>query len=512
MSNLSCRDMERALGDYVADAVPPEAKEAMDAHLAACAPCREAATLWSGIGATMREIAPVPLPPLVERSFAVRALGAPTPAVSRPLRRIPWPAAVAAAACAAAALALTALVPDDEPEARTAAAAPRAAAQPRSFEELAEILPDGRTLVHLDPATDVWLDPGTYAAFDRIEADDVRISLHEGRLVADIGQHAFPYRFVVATPSGEVEAKGTIFAVEVVLPAPGVARVLRGVVEIRSGQSRLFDPFLVFEGQQGIIGETGPGPIPRDDLRRDLALLLGQDTMEMTLWLDAAGSGCGDVGTPNRTDRAGQATRGAIASGSAAMARGALRADDQFPDAASAGSTATAARAISGGRNASALVELALAQRQAGDYGKAAATYRRLIAEYDGTLESLTALVSLGQLELYNLGRATAASAHFEAYVERAPSGALAEDARLGLVRAYDRSNRVSDVERAATEYLDLHPTGYAAPEVCRARAEARRLTGNCEGARADYQRIQTDWPSSREAATVDALQGACVP
>jgi len=375
--------------------------------------------------------------------------------------------------------------------------------------ERAEILPDGRTLVHLDPVTDVWLDPGTDAAFDIIEADDVRIALNEGRLVADIGPHALPYRFVVATPSGEVEAKGTIFTVEVVRPPLEVARVLRGVVEVRSGQSRLFDPFLVFENQQGIIGATGPVPIRRADLQRDLALLLGQDTMEMTGWLAVIDAGCGEL--PPRV-RPGRPGRGAVAvatSGTGAMSPSALGAQDVFlPETA----PAQQPRAVSGGRHASELVERALAQRQAGDFASAAATYRQLILEYDGTVESLTALISLGQLELYNLGRATAASAHFESYLGRASSGTLVEEARLGLVRAYDRSNRVSDVERAATDYLEHHPTGYAAAEVCRARAEARRLTGNCEGARADYLRIQTEWPSSREAVTLGTLQGACIP
>jgi ferric-dicitrate binding protein FerR (iron transport regulator) len=510
MSNLSCREMARATGDYVANAVPPEARSAMEAHLTACAPCREAVALWSGIGATMREIAPAPLPPLVERRYAIRALCAPLPAASRSPRRVLWPAAACAAACAVAALALFALGPADEPTIEVAAATALAGGQPRTPEDLAEILPDGRTLVHLDPMTDVWLDPGTYAAFERIEADDVRVALHEGRIVADVGPHAFPYRFVVATPSGEVEAKGTVFTVEVVRPAREVARVLRGVIEVRSGQNRLFDPFLVFEGQQGIIGETGPSPIPREDLQRDLALLLGQDTMEMASWLAAIDSGCGNVGARERTDRAERAARSSASSGAGVMSPSALGAQDAFQDAAP--SSAPAPRAVSGGRHAAALVEQALAQRQAGNFTAAAATYRQLILEHDGTLESLTALVSLGQLELYNHGRATAASAHFESYVGRAPNGALAEEARLGLVRAYDRSNRVSDVERAATEYLALHPTGYAAAEVCRARAEARRLTGNCEGARADYVRIQTEWPSSREAATIDALEGACVP
>jgi hypothetical protein len=401
-----------------------------------------------------------------------------------------------------------------------------AAAPPESPMERAEILPDGRTLVHLDPVTDVWLDPGTDATFDRIEADDVRIALHEGRLVADIGPHAPPYRFVVVTPSGEVEAKGTIFTVEVVRrsreagrssrgaarPSLEVARVLRGVVEVRPGQSRLFDPFLVFENQQGIIGATGPSPIPRSDLQRDLALLLGQDAMEMAGWLAVIDTGCAGpdpAAHPGNRSGRGLGVANASAAGGA-MPPKALGPEDLFPEPAPAPQPQP--QPVSGGRHASELVERALAQRQWGDYNGAASTYRQLILEHDGTVESLTALVSLGQLELYNLGRATAASAHFESYLGRAASGTLAEEARLGLVRAYDKSNRVSDVERAATDYLAHHPKGYAAAEVCRARAEARRLTGNCEGARADYLRIQTEWPSSREAATLDSIQGACAP
>ncbi|MCK9460275.1 MAG: zf-HC2 domain-containing protein [Proteobacteria bacterium] len=517
MSNLSCREFERSLGDYAAGAMPADAKAAVDAHLAGCRACREALALWSGIGATLREIEPAPLPPLVERRCTVRAIGDPSEAAARPARRTLRPAAAFAAALAASiaavAIALYALSPrgEGEPAARIALA-PRVEGLKSSPEELAEILPDGRTLVHLDPATDVWLDPGTHASFDRIEADDVRIALHEGRLVADIGPHAFPYRFVVATPSGEVEAKGTIFIVEVIGPSREVARVLRGVVEVRSGlQRRLFDPFLVFEGQQGIIGETGPGPIPRSDLRRDLALLLGQDAMEVASWLAAIDPGCELAGAPGGSDHAARARRTAVATGAGTLAMAALGKEDAFQDG-QAGAAGPKQQVRSAGKRAGDLVALALIQRQAGDYGTAASTYRQIVYEYEGTMESLASLVSLGQLELYNLGRATTASTRFEAYVERAPNGTLAEEARLGLVRAYDRSNRVSDIERAATDYLAHHRNGFAAPEVVRTRADARRLTGNCEGAREDYMWIRTEWPSSHEATIVDAMKGACAP
>ena len=223
-------------------------------------------------------------------------------------------------------------------------------------------------------------------------------------------------------------------------------------------------------------------------------------------------NGCG--GPPAPPDRRIRSGRGVAAANVPAaggtMSPSALGSAEAFPEAAPAQDLQP--QLISGGRPASELVERALAQRQWGDFNGAASTYRQLILEHAGTVESLTALVSLGQLELYNLGRANAASAHFESYLDRSSSGPLAEEARLGLVRAYDKSNRVSDVERAATDYLEHHPIGYAAPEVCRARADARRLTGNCDGARADYLRIQSEWPSSREAATIDSLQGACVP
>jgi hypothetical protein len=511
MSNLSCREVQDALAGHVGDAAAGEARDEIDRHLAACAACREAVALWTGIGARLRELAPEPLPPLVERRYAIRALGAPAAGASP--RRVRWAVAGLATAFAAAVAAI-ALLPGREPP-TAPGDAPRAAARPESAAEIAELLPDGRILLHLDPVTDVWLDPGTDAALDRLEADDVRIVLNEGRLVADIGPHPAPYRFVVATPSGEVEAKGTIFTVEVLLPAPEVARVLRGVVEVRPGRNRLFDPFLVFENQQGIIGASGPTPIPRADLRRDLALLLGPDAAELAGWLAAIAADDADDADANgssRPDPSGRSARPlrdeAAATGSAPLAASAPEA--ALPKIAPA--PAATRPAPSGGPAAAALVEQALAQREWGDFKAAAGTYRQLILEHDGTLESLSALVSLGQLELYNLGRANAASAHFESYLARAPSGALAEEARLGLVRAYDRSNRVSDVERAASEYLEHHATGYAAAEVCRARADARRLTGNCEGARADYVRIQSEWPSSREAATLAGIEGACAP
>ena len=67
-------------------------------------------------------------------------------------------------------------------------------------------------------------------------------------------------------------------------------RVLRGVVEVRAtGRRGGPPPFLVFAGQEGAVGASEPTAIARAELKRDLALLLGANTMEMADWLAAVG-------------------------------------------------------------------------------------------------------------------------------------------------------------------------------------------------------------------------------
>ena len=115
-----------------------------------------------------------------------------------------------------------------------------------------------------------------------------------------------------------------------------------------------------------------------------------------------------------------------------------------------------------------------------------------------------------GQLELTELGSPESALEQFEAYLERAPRGALAEEARLGAARAHHLVGHPRDVIAATTRYLEHHPGGYAGAEMMRRRADARRALGDCGGAVDDYRRLQTWWPASREYQRAQSGLAAC--
>lgn len=96
--------------------------------------------------------------------------------------------------------------------------------------------------------------------------------------------------------------------------------------------------------------------------------------------------------------------------------------------------------------------------------------YARVVERAPKSLAAQTALVASGSLHLEHLGDPEGAAQRFSRALAIAPRGALAEDARWGLVEAA-RALRDTAAERAALDdFLAHHPTSPLAP-----RAKARR-------------------------------------
>lgn len=96
--------------------------------------------------------------------------------------------------------------------------------------------------------------------------------------------------------------------------------------------------------------------------------------------------------------------------------------------------------------------------------------YARVVERAPKSLAAQTALVASGSIHLEHLGDPRGAAKRFSRALAIAPRGALAEDARWGLVEAA-RALRDKAAERAALdEFLAHHPTSPLAP-----RAKARR-------------------------------------
>jgi tetratricopeptide (TPR) repeat protein len=274
--------------------------------------------------------------------------------------------------------------------------------------------------------------------------------------------------FSIETPRGSVTAKGTTFAVEV-SPTQNVSvRVHEGTVSIRlaDGTERaLAAPQTALLRDR--LEELPPSPT---DTQRDQALI-----SMSSLWSDGASCALELYVTPDSA----RVTLDGIELGetpiSALVTRGsrALRAESPgfvsvteqlalvgaehvvkhvvlLPQAVEAPTpSASAGLEVVTERSASDLLARARSLRSAGRYAEAAAAYRRLCAAYPRSAEARAALVSVGELQLSQLGDASEALRSFDAYLRG--GGALDQEARYGKIRALGKLG-LSDEEHAEVE------------------------------------------------------------
>jgi hypothetical protein len=246
------------------------------------------------------------------------------------------------------------------------------------------------------------------------DARGVRFSLSAGRAVAEVGAVEPGFRFVVATPSAEIEARGTVFSVEVMNRYATAVRVASGSVEVREVDGGA--PIMVSAGEELWTGDPAPHAAAVDGVTRDLAVALELGSADGRPLLVAAGPNGRSPGDLP------MATPAEIVSASDALVAAIAGARDRLS-------------AFSGGSSPAALLELAQAYRRASLFDDAARTYERLVAEHPESEIGLGGLVALAQLESLVLGRGDAARSHYTAYLKAAPHGPLALVARRGLAK-----------------------------------------------------------------------------
>lgn len=503
MSRNDCDRFEELLAAGGERSLEGERLDWFMEHRRTCETCKRSSAIWPGLASAIAKMEPEPLPPLVERSIAINA--ADTGEDHRAKRRLPLPAfaaGFAVAAAAAIALVLSGVLGTDTASPADTAREPSIAdARPPAWEITA--LDDGRRVVRIDDVTNLWVDGSSVFRVEKLERRAVRVFLESGKVVADIGPHNGAFSFVVATPDGEVEAKGTIFAVEILESGASVTRVLRGLVEVRASRDGAEETaYDVGVGQKGILGQTSAASTSRWETEGDFCLLRG---CRKAIASGPSTTTAADAEAPPEPAAESPSARSAAKQAPAHKPR--RYGDDTAP---APGRPAESPVPSKASPHAKQLVEEALSQRRSGDYDAAAVTYRRLISSHPSSTEASNALVSLGQLELVNLADPSAAAIHFGSYLARSPSGILAQEARLGKVRAYDRMGDDYQVIQASGEYLRAHPGGYAGAEVTLRRADARRKSGDCEGALRDYRQLKKWWPASPQVSSAEDGIRAC--
>jgi ferric-dicitrate binding protein FerR (iron transport regulator) len=110
--------------------------------------------------------------------------------------------------------------------------------------------------------------------------------------------------------------------------------------------------------------------------------------------------------------------------------------------------------------------------RRTQQWAAAADAYRSLRAHHPTSPEASAVLVSLGELELTQLGQPERALRSFESYL--AAGGPLAIEAGLGKIRALRKLGRSADEATAIDAFLQQHPKSLQAADL-EARLEALR-------------------------------------
>ena len=414
MRRVTCHNVEALLFDYADGAVDEPERAAIAVHLAICDGCRESAELVSGVRIAVRD-APLPPAPLKRKSVSIevdRFAGA-----KRWLRSGAF-ATTAAAACAAAALGLwLASAADDVTSApilgSRAAAVPGAPSGEGAPDPAPTIDRAGHVAFELAPGTALRCDDMAAAEVVSSVARGARFALSAGLAVAEVGAVEPGFRFVVATPTVEVEARGTVFSVEVQDRSATAVRVAAGSVEVRD----LVDgaAVVVSAGEELRAGDLEPHTAAVDDVTRDLAVALELGSAEGSSLVAA-----GDPDQSSFADAVPARTPAEVVSISEALVAAIASARDHLS-------------AVSGGSRPAHLLALAQAYRRASLFEDAASTYARLVDEHPDSEIGLDGLVALAQLESLVLGRSDAARSHYAAYLKAAPRGPLAPVARDGL-------------------------------------------------------------------------------
>jgi tetratricopeptide (TPR) repeat protein len=468
-------------------------------HAAECAACAAEASVWAELGGVL------PGATLSPRAADVDG------ATVRHVRRARWGVFAVAAAAAAVvavaaggiwhaqrgaetsgragrALSVDLVLVSGEVQVHGVQAAAGASLRPNDSVRIGR----GRACLAYAQGISVCGSNGSELELRNAENGNVRLALASGSVLCRLEPQPPGARFSVETALGRVSAKGTVFAVERLTRTRFSVRVHRGAIEIETnrGERRLLRaPAAAVLGD--VIGEASPGGEAWQVEERlgEFAKLWGADAAA-PVDLATVPSGARvvvdgiDLGEAPVSTLLGRGAHEAVATYPGLetarerfVVQGAERVTRTLELGAVRAAPAPAARpatppgAGSARLSAAALFGRARSLRVAGRYREAAAAYQELTTAYPGSDLSRVALVSLGELELSQLGQPQAALASFERYL--AVGGSLTQEARYGRIRALTAVGR-TQAAREATEQFLRDYSGSAQAESLRHGLERR--------------------------------------
>lgn len=356
---------------------------------------------------------------------------------------------------------------------------------------------DGHALVELESGRLLHLADATEITFEaEAEGEGPRVSLARGALLASVAPRREGGRgLVVETSRGRVLVTGTVFSVTVA-DDDVLVDVLRGQVELLRNDDMGPEPVEAGQRRSFVAEESSPLPGERQEemwrALRPADMLAGDAGARLSIRSTPSGAmvrldGVSLGVTPLVLNlRAGHRLMTLEAAGHQ-TAREALdiapgltlsrnitleQAEDEAqPDA---GSSRPATSAESSGASATELLQQAQTLRAQREFGAAARAYRQLLQAHPNRPEARAALVSLGLIELGQLGRPNAALQLFQRYLAGG-GGPLAPEAQYGVARALRALGRASEERRALEQLLERYP---GALQTRAARRRLGALTG----------------------------------
>ncbi|MET0386385.1 MAG: FecR domain-containing protein [Polyangiales bacterium] len=295
----------------------------------------------------------------------------------------------------------------------------------------------GRVEVALEQSR-VDVAPDSRVRFERLGRDELRLSLMTGRL--DVAYH--PERrgqqhMSVETRSARVHVVGTQFAVEVDGQGNTKVSVTEGVVQVVPRGQGITQ--FVHAGQQVEVPIQAPAERERH-VREGIESRLRGEAGQPSAAAEPNDSSLSEARTPRRAfttmdtmddaarNRSLEAARGLIMQGKHALAR------ERLHRIAKRNTLPTSTRV-------EALVLIAESYTSQGQIPRAADTYRDAVNLAPHHPAGYNALFALARLNDRYTEDRSAAGAVYREYLERAPRGALASQARDALCRLGDASS-----------------------------------------------------------------------
>jgi hypothetical protein len=501
MKDSACQRWTR-LSDRVAvgDALTDEEARFEREHRGRCAACAAEARVWEALGHCLNddsqaprvvELQAAPAPPRWRSSWWRWGLGAvgatAVAAVAAIVLDLPGRAPDADQSASAAFDARVSVVlVSGEVQIRGAQAAAGAALRPTDVVRVGQ----GRACLAYSEGSSACADRDTELRLVAADREQRRLMLDAGVVVCRLDAQPPGVRFSVETLRGRITAKGTVFAVQYLPDSEVAVRVHRGVVEVESARGahqQLRAPAGVVLGHEirqtvttGEAWHQDAELIEAADLWAQGAVApvdIAASPSGALVTLDGVGLGESPVSTlVGRGDHEIVVERPGfrphrerfVVMGAERVSRSpVLQALPEQPSATADVPSSAAPTPPS----AAELRARARSLRSAGRYAEAATAYQSLLSVHPRSAEARAALVSLGELQLSQLGNPVAALRSFDAYLAR--GGSLAQEARYGRIRALRRLGRSAGARAATEAFLRDYP-GSAQAKALRERLGER--------------------------------------